>query len=247
MKFAELQNSFYNSQKRKLKSMILFGVPGAGKGTYGSLIQRDWGYTKITPGDSIRRLLTKKGVNEHPKYLYLKNCVEKGLFVDDDIVIDLVTDEMANLNPKGLIFDGIPRNIRQVEMLEHRFDLENSLIVNMELREDILIEKLMGRRVCLSCGKNYNLCTIDKEGYYMKPMLPKKEGSCDNCGGKLVKRADDTELIIKKRIDVYNNETIPVIERLMSKGLDRVDFVPRKGVDDYHILKQDIEKYIQIK
>merc|ERR1719354_950631 len=97
----------------------------------------------------------------------------------------------------GVIFDGIPRTVKQVELLENEFDLSNHLLVNVILREDILIEKLLGRRVCSGCGQNFNICSIHKDGYEMEPLLPDKNNMCDGCEGNIITRADDKESIIR--------------------------------------------------
>lgn len=222
--------------------MILFGAPGVGKGTFGALLQKDWGYAKLTPGDIIRNLLKSPEAQSDPKYKAIRERIERGELVDDETVMDLILQEYNKSAPKGVIFDGIPRNVKQVELLAQHFELQNFRLINIELREDILIEKLMGRRVCANCGKNYNLCSIDSDGYVMKPLLPRKEGRCDECGGQLVSRADDTETVIRNRIDLYNKETKPVIDRLLQYGVEKLDFVPKRGVEDYPRLKEEVQR-----
>lgn len=246
MNLLKFHKRFFSTKIASIPGIILFGVPGAGKGTFGSLIQKDWNYKKLTPGDLIRKMLTSPDSKSDPNYQNLKNCIDKGLLVDDNTVMSLIIDEFNKDQSKGVIFDGIPRNVNQVDLLKLVFDLKDYLLVNIELNEDILIEKLMGRRVCASCGKNYNLCTIDKDGYKMKPLLPNKEGVCDSCEGNLVRRADDTEEIIRNRIAVYYKETLPVIDRLLNSGVKRLDFVPKRGVEDYPRLKQEIQKHVHL-
>lgn len=107
----------------------------------------------------------------------------------------------------GMIFDGVPRTLNQARMM--REFLKVDLVINFFNRDDILLEKLMSRRVCPSCGKNYNIADINRDGYVMKPLLPKKDpAKCDNCVDvKLVVRDDDKESIIKDRMEVYRKET----------------------------------------
>ena len=88
----------------------------------------------------------------------------------------------TNLN--GLIFDGFPRNMAQVDFFKKKFDISKGLVANLMLNEDVLVEKLLGRRVCSDCGRNYNVCSIHRNGYEMEPLLPKNERTCDSCGGK---------------------------------------------------------------
>ena len=248
MKFSDLQRAFYKQTKSGINGLILFGVPGAGKGTYGSLLAKSYNFNKITPGDSIRRLLTSPDSVHDPKYLQLKTCVDKGLLVDDEIVLDLIVDEYQKTRGQynGVIFDGIPRTLNQFEKLKERFDLNTYLVLNVELQEDILIEKLLGRRVCVACSTNYNICSIDRDGYFMKPLLPKEEGKCDNCQGTLVKRKDDKVHVIKERIGLYYRETLPILKQFEDNGIKRIDFIPKRGVDDYDKLLDLVKPFIPL-
>lgn len=99
---------------------------------------------------------------------------------------------------KGVIFDGFPRTMTQLEKYEKKY--KTDLVVNIFLNYSVLLEKLMGRRTCVDCGASYNLCNIQRDGYNMTPLLTKKEGICDVCGGKLIIRPDDTESVITKRV-----------------------------------------------
>ena len=115
------------------------------------------------------------------------------------------------------------------------------LIINFFNREEILIEKLMGRRVCPNCGKNYNVATIDTEdGYKMDPLLPKKDPEfCDNCPGvRLVVRDDDKESIIKERLQLYKDKTEPILDFYRSMGTRVVDYEAKRGVGDYPNVKE---------
>jgi len=223
--------------------MILFGLPGAGKGTYGSLVAKDFKVYKIAPGDLLRKILKEDWFKSDPHYKTIKDAVEGGKLVADNVVLDLVSTEYnrnaANYN--GVLFDGIPRTVRQAQLLKEKFDLSKFLLVNVILREDILIEKLLGRRVCDGCGKNYNVCSIHKDGYEMEPLLSAKDDNCEVCNGKLIQRSDDKEDIIKKRIEVYKQETFPVMAELQKIVWRTMDFEPKRGVKDYPLLKKSIE------
>lgn len=245
MKFGKLKKLFENATKPKINGILLFGAPGAGKGTYGNLIKQDWNLQKLSPGDIIRKLMTKKSIEKSEKYETLKHCMDNGLLVSDEIVLDLIEEEYNKnkKNHKGVIFDGIPRNISQAEILHKRFDLKKYLIINIILKEDILIEKLQGRRICVNCGQNYNICEIDRNGYFMKPLMSKEKGLCDGCGGKLEKRRDDRLEVIEKRLEFYKRETEPLLEGLREKGVGCVEFEPKKGVEDYPRLKRVLEGY----
>ena len=234
---------FVGRNPEKTKGMILFGLPGAGKGTYGSYLSKDFNLLKIAPGDLIRKQLKSPSLKTDPLTLQLKSQVEKGKLVSDEVAMDIVWKEyeMQKVKFKGVIFDGIPRTLLQVNLLKQHFDLSKFLLVNIILREDILIEKLMGRRVCNGCGRNYNLCTISKDGYEMDPLLPEKGQNCDDCPGTLILREDDRENIVKDRIEIYKKETLPVMASLLKLLEIKIDFEPKRGINDYPILKKRIE------
>jgi len=134
----------------------------------------------------------------------------------------------------------MPRTIAQAKMLaEH--DISVDLIFNLTNRDDILLEKLMGRRVCPLCTRNYNMAHIDRDGYFMKALLPKKSPHhCDDCGDgdvHLVIRDDDKETVIKERMEIYREKTEPILDfyRSGESGSNTlvVDFEAKKGVDDF--------------
>lgn len=228
----------------KTRGMILFGLPGAGKGTYGSSLSRDFQLLKVAPGDLIRKMLKDENLKNDALTKQLRAQVDKGLLVSDEVVMNIVSKEIESQAGKfkGVILDGIPRTVSQVALLKQHFDLSQFLLINVILREDILIEKLGGRRVCGKCGRNYNVCTIKKDGYEMEPLLSKKGDKCEDCDGQLQLRNDDKEHVIKDRIAVYKKETFPVMDMLAKATSNRIDFEPKRGVKDYPQLKKEVEK-----
>ena len=123
------------------------------------------------------------------------------------------------------------------------------LVINFYNREDILLEKLMSRRVCPTCHKNYNIANINKDGYQMKPLLPKKDATkCDKCNVPLVVRDDDKESIIKDRMEVYSKQTEPIIEfyKSIPEETRVINFEAKKGVDDYPEIKQIVKDALKI-
>lgn len=138
----------------------------------------------------------------------------------------------------GYLFDGFPRNLAQASRLQEISPL--TLVVNLILPDDILIAKILGRRLCADCGTGYNVTHIDQGEYDMPPLLPKVEGVCDTCGGQeLITRADDTEEIVRHRLQLYKDETLPLVEYYQAKGL-LLSFEVRKGLGDLEELKQRI-------
>ena len=226
----KIYKNFCSALNPGKKFVVLFGVPGSGKGTYANLLSKDTGFLKLSTGDELRKLtnLTPSAQNSelHKK---ITQQIDNGQLTDDDIVFKILEGKVLEAN-EGIILDGFPRNITQLEKFNEKYSI--SLVINCILDEEILIEKLLGRRTCLNCGKAYNICTILKRGYDMPAILPKKEGVCDLCQGKLVSRSDDTEEIIKRRMKIYNQNTEILLKYYKKLNLV-VDFIPKRGVNDY--------------
>ena len=137
--------------------------------------------------------------------------------------------EPASAN--GVILDGFPRTIPQLEKYE-KIGFPTHLVINIWLNFDVLLEKLLARRVCEKCGTNYNICNINRDGYVMEPLLPKSDGICDKDGGKLIIRSDDNKDVISKRMLEYEEKTVPLLSFYKNKKLT-LDFEAKKGVKDY--------------
>jgi len=151
----------------------------------------------------------------------------------------------------GLIYDGVPRTLPQARMMKDS-GIKIDLIINFFNREEILLQKLMSRRVCPSCGKNYNIADINTpDGYQMKPLLPKKKvDECDNCPGvKLVTREDDNEKVIRDRMKIYEEKTQPILD-FYKKECERetkvINFEAKKGVGDYPEVKRILKETLNI-
>ncbi|PKI62181.1 hypothetical protein CRG98_017554 [Punica granatum] len=150
----------------------------------------------------------------------LKEIVNQGKLVSDEIVLSLLSKRLEAGEAKGesgFILDGFPRTIRQAEILEGMIDID--LVVNLKLREDVLIEKCLGRRLCSQCGKNFNMASINVKGengnpaISMAPLLPPA-----NCMSKLITRADDTEEVVRERLRIYSEKSQPVEDFYCSRG-----------------------------
>ena len=159
--------------------------------------------------------------------------------VPDDVMFEMVQKRLEQPDVQdGFLFDGFPRNLSQAERLQTVSPL--NLVVNLTLPEHILVEKIMGRRTCAGCGTGYNITHIDEGEYQMPPLLPKVQGQCDNCGGtEFFQRTDDTEEIVRKRLDLYKTETMPLVEFYEKEGL-LFTFHVRKGLADLEELKRCI-------
>jgi adenylate kinase len=194
--------------------MIFLGAPGVGKGTYASRIAPKMGIPHISTGDMFREE-AKAGTELGKK---LNEYMQKGVLVPDEMVIDILKTRIErDDSQKGFILDGFPRTIEQAEALGKITDID--VVVNLRLKDEVLIKKIAARRVCRKCGNIYNVVHIKEEGIDMPPLLPKVDGVCDKCGGELYQRADDKEDVVRERLEVYKEETSPLIEYYRNKGL----------------------------
>jgi len=176
---------------------IIFGAPGSGKGTYASRLQARLGVDVIAMGDIFREII-KEDTELGKK---VKGYVEKGLLVPDDIVIEVLKHRLAKIpKGKGFILDGYPRTLEQAETLEEIAKID--VILLLMVPDWIIIERLSSRRICKNCGEVYNI----------RFLKPKVDMVCDKCGGPLYQRSDDNPEVIKKRIQVYEEQTRPILQ-----------------------------------
>ena len=189
-------------------NIILFGPPGAGKGTQGDFLAKSFNLIKISTGDLLRREIKKKSSlgNE------IKSTIDKGMFVSDKVVNDLINDvvlEKKNFNK--MIFDGYPRNIFQAEFLDSMIKKNNqniSCVLNINVDQDVIIKRILGRQICSNCGNIFNK--------FYNPANSEKH----RCDIKYLKtRSDDTEDTIKKRYKTYEKITFPIIKYYQDQNL----------------------------
>jgi adenylate kinase len=176
---------------------IIFGAPGSGKGTYASRLQSKLGVDVIAMGDIFREIM--KEDSELGKKV--KGYVEKGLLVPDDVVIEVLKQRLAKIpENRGFILDGYPRTVEQAKALEKIAEID--VIILLMVPDWIIIERLSTRRICKNCGAVYNI----------RFLKPKVDMVCDKCGGPLYQRPDDNPQVIKKRIEVYEEQTRPILQ-----------------------------------
>ena len=184
-------------------NFIFLGPPGAGKGTLAKEAAKAFNIPHISTGDIFRENI-KNGTELGKK---AKAIIDAGGLVSDEITIGLVKDRLSQPDTaNGYILDGFPRTIPQAEMLD-TLGLELSC-VNFEIAEEIVIKRLSTRRVCKACGANYNVLTLP----------PKVEGVCDKCGGEIYQRDDDKQESILHIMEVYKEQTQPLIDYYNKKG-----------------------------
>lgn len=188
--------------------IILLGAPGAGKGTQAAAVAQKVNLVHIASGDLFRQALeqgTKLGMQA-------KSYMEKGVLVPDEITIQMVLERMSAPDSEaGVILDGFPRNLEQAEALDKALARQNKAIdkaIYIKVPEEELLKRLSGRWICRHCQSVYNI--IDS--------LPKVGDKCDKCGGELYQRPDDTAQTVKKRLQVYFAETVPLIDYYARRG-----------------------------
>lgn len=180
--------------------IVLFGPPGAGKGTQASLLSEKYGAAHISTGDILREAVA----NQTEVGLKAKSYMDKGELVPDEVVIAIAKQKLGSIGEEGFILDGFPRTIAQAKALDGALsDLGKPLdaVVNLQVADEELVRRLSGRRVCPGCG----------EPYHVDSKPSKVAGKCDKCGGELVHRADDQAEAIRNRLRVYNDQTSPVL------------------------------------
>mmetsp|Transcript_38864 Transcript_38864/g.28149 ORF Transcript_38864/g.28149 Transcript_38864/m.28149 type:complete len:210 (+) Transcript_38864:172-801(+) len=207
------------------------------------MIEKDFNFKTFSMGEYFRSVINSSDTHgEESQFVTnLRKTLRAGHFVDDETalgVIKNVVDSKVYGDFPGLILDGMPRTLPQAEKLHGMMGI--NLVVNFLNREDILLEKLMGRRVCPSCGTNYNVADINRDGYVMPPLAPKEDGICDHCPGvQLIIRDDDKETIIKERMEIYRSKTEPIIDFFKERDENKVvDFEAKLGKDDYPKLRK---------
>jgi adenylate kinase len=188
--------------------IVLFGPPGAGKGTQASLLSQKYGAEHISTGDILREAVA----NKTEIGLKAKTYMDAGELVPDDVVIAIAKDKLASIGEKGFVLDGFPRTIAQAKALDEALrEIGRPLdaVVNLQVDRKELTRRLSGRRVCLGCGEPYHIDT----------KRPAVRGQCDKCGAELVHRTDDRPDAIRNRLKVYEDQTSPLLDYYEAKGL----------------------------
>ena len=200
---------------------VLLGPPVAGKGTQAVRLVEKYEIPHISTGDIFRKNI-KEGTELGKKAQEYMNA---GALVPDELVVDLVKDRLQQDDCKnGFLLDGFPRTIFQAEKLDEflsESNLKMDIVINLKVEKEALIKRLTGRRVCKDCGASYHIVNIP----------PKKEGVCDICGGELIQRKDDNIETVENRINVYEEQTAPLIGYYKEAG-SLVDFDGEASLDE---------------
>lgn len=185
--------------------LVFFGAPGAGKGTQAEIVSEKLGIPAVSTGAIIRKAV-KDGT---PMGIAAKDKIEKGELVPDEVVIGIIRERIAEDDCKnGFILDGFPRTVPQAEALD-RMGVAIDIVLELEVPDEKIIERMSGRRTCTKCGATYHIVY----------KAPKKEGICDICGEALTTRKDDAPEVVKSRLDTYHSETEPLRDFYAKKGI----------------------------
>ncbi|WNF23115.1 adenylate kinase [Mesobacillus jeotgali] len=211
-------------------NLVLMGLPGAGKGTQADKIVGKYNIPHISTGDMFRAAI-KDGTELG---LQAKSFMDKGELVPDEVTIGIVRERLSKADcEKGFLLDGFPRTVAQAEALDTMLaDLGKKIdyVINIDVDQSILMERLTGRRICKNCGATYHLV--------FNP--PAKEGVCDRCGGELYQRADDNAETVQNRLDVNIQQTKPLLNFFEDKGYLR----NINGQQDINVVFADIEELL---
>lgn len=211
-------------------NLVLMGLPGAGKGTQAEKIVEKYNIPHISTGDMFRAAI-KEGTELG---LQAKSFMDKGALVPDEVTIGIVKDRLSKDDcEKGFLLDGFPRTVAQAAALDEMLSELNrpiDYVINVDVDQDILMERLTGRRICKECGATFHLV--------FNP--PAQEGVCTRCGGELYQRADDNAETVQNRLEVNLAQTKPLLSFYEDKGTLR----NINGQQDINVVFEDIEKLL---
>jgi len=199
-------------------NLILLGAPGAGKGTQAKRLCKILHIPAVSTGEILRTAIK----NESPDGLEAKSYMERGQLVPDPIVIRIISQRLTQPDcANGYILDGVPRTIAQAKALEcAEFSFDH--VISLEIPDNVILERLSGRRVCEHCGASYHLTAVP----------PIRSGVCDFCGEALTHRKDDSPQVIQSRLEIYHRETTPLIAFYRARNILRTVHAQQATVEE---------------
>ena len=216
-----------------MTDFVFIAPPAAGKGTQSKMLVEKYGYVHISTGDLLREEILKQTTLG----MQIDKIISEGKLVDDELVLEMLKGNLQSIieDHKSFIIDGFPRTINQAKLLDEllsKLNKDDYKVIYMNLDYLDAENRVLGRLMCLKCGKSYN----DK----IESLMPKHEGICDSCGTVLEKRTDDTKETFKVRFDTYMENTEPIIEFYNSKN-KLINIDANKSAED---IFKDIETYV---
>ncbi|MGM0518431.1 MAG: adenylate kinase [Campylobacterota bacterium] len=209
-------------------NLMLFGAPGAGKGTQAKFLIEKYGIPQISTGDILRAAIAKKT----DMGMEAKKFMDEGKLVPDSTIIGIIKDRLAQDDcKKGFILDGFPRTLAQAEALKElmaNMGISLDKVISLNVPDELIVGRITGRRVCASCGASFHV--------EFNPS--KEEGKCDYCGGELITRKDDNAQTVKSRLESYHEQTAPLIDFYTDMGV----FVELDGTKDVKDVTSDMIK-----
>lgn len=213
-------------------NIVMLGAPGAGKGTIAKKLEEKYHLPHVSTGDLFRENIK----NNTSLGQEAKSYMDKGALVPDNVTINMLLDRISKDDCKnGFILDGFPRNLAQADGLKEALAKKSDkidLAILMDAKDEDIVKRLSGRRVCETCGAPYHIETLK----------PKIDGICDKCGGKLIQRKDDTPEVIKDRLKVYHEQTQVLIEYYDKAGI----LLTMNGFDSIDNILLQLEKVIKL-
>ncbi len=187
-----------------MRNIILIAPQAAGKGTQSALIEEMYNIPHISTGELLRAARNEETETGRT----IIKCQDEGILVPQEIVNEVLENRLMEEDCKeGFILDGYPRNLIQANYLDEflkKINHEANYVIYLNVSREEVLKRITGRQMCETCGANYNINYIEQS--------PKKEGICDKCGGKLIQRSDDTEESIFNRLNIFYNDTLPLLD-----------------------------------
>ena len=206
---------------------LILGAPGSGKGTYGRLLCKEYNLKLISSGDIFRKYNNK--TKKLSKYL------DHGKLIPFNIIKDVLNKEYLSINLNsyhGTLLDGIPRTIEQAKYLQsHKPNGIMDLVIQLQLDDQVIIEKLINRWSCDSCNEHYNLAHIVNDNYNLPAILPKVNNQCNICSKPLTQRKDDKKEIIVKRLNDYHINNQPIYQFYKENAKKFIEINTNQGID----------------
>ncbi len=236
-----------SAAKRFSKPILLMvGAPGTGKSTIGQRLSADLGLPLFSTGTYLRTLISSD--RRTPLIRAIRECMLKGNLIDSSVIMKVIAERLREEDERptrAIIFDGCPRIKVEVEDLLKIGNIKFAL--HLFAREDVLLEKLAGRRECEKCRKTFNIARIHRDGYDYEPLLPHGVdiNVCD-CGGRLVRREDDTDASIAQRMREYQAKTYPLINQFYEKLGILKKFTLYRGINDYPEIKSIVQDSLNV-